>query len=322
MKSLSSSHEMIFNSLALLIGKKRAVFPGDLFFNIFKTFFHYLRGYGRILIMNGHLKQSTMEEFPFSGGGEGIGQRSLRSADFDDAQFGLFARNVDGEVERVSIGPAHPFFRRIPPVHSKGWLQKFLSLKHAETEQKPNAGEAANRFSCHEFGGSGCRCSLGGLNPFRKPRSACSGMALVEATAALSLLTVVGLILFTLVMNVVTPRQYALQQVLSNAYLTFERAKAERIPFDTLMADDSPWPIFPETAKEDVEIGKLPGGRPVKGQVIRTRYADETNFPIDGGSGTEQTNPAAMKVWRVQSVLRYNISQRTYMKSRTVIRAQ
>lgn len=148
-------------------------------------------------------------------------------------------------------------------------------------------------------------------------------MVLIEATAALCLLTVVGLILFTLTMNVITPRQYALQQVLSDAYLTFERAQAQRIPFETLVSeDDTLWPVFPAVSTEDIEIGKLPGGRVVEGSVIRTRYANETNYPADGGSGDEVTNPAAMEIWRVQSVLRYTIANRTYVKSRTIIRAQ
>ncbi len=148
-------------------------------------------------------------------------------------------------------------------------------------------------------------------------------MVLIEATAALSLLTIVGLILFMLTMNVITPRQYALQQVLSDAYLTFERAQAQRIPFETLVSeDDTPWPIFPEVATEDIEIGKLPGGTAIEGSVIRTRYPNETNYPVDGGTGDESTNPAAMEIWRVQSVLRYTIADRTYVKSRTVIRAQ
>lgn len=148
------------------------------------------------------------------------------------------------------------------------------------------------------------------------------GMALVEATVALALLTVVGLILFKLSLNVIHPRQYSLHQVLSDAYLTFERAQAERAPFETMTSVDSAWPIFPELATQDVELGKLPGGRVVTGQVIRTRFADALNYPIDGGSGTVATNPAAMEVWKIQSVLRYSISDRTYVKARTIIRAQ
>jgi hypothetical protein len=148
-------------------------------------------------------------------------------------------------------------------------------------------------------------------------------MVLVEAAAALAMLTAVSMILFKLTLNVITPRQHALQQVLSDAYLTFERAQAERVPFETLLSDaDTLWPEFPDTSTVDVQIGTLPGGRVVEGSVTRTRYADAGNFPAFGGNGTEAVNPSAMQIWRVQSVLRYNIGNRTYVKSRTVIRAQ
>lgn len=139
---------------------------------------------------------------------------------------------------------------------------------------------------------------------------------------AMSLLSVVGLILLKLSLNVVHPRQYSLQQVLSDSYLTHERSVAERIPFESLMESDSPWPAYPDVAEEVVEIGKMPGGMPVTATVIRTRIADAENYPLDGGTGTVAVNPAAMKIWRVQSVLRYEIADRTYVKSRTVVRAQ
>ncbi|MFK7852378.1 MAG: hypothetical protein AB8D78_15490 [Akkermansiaceae bacterium] len=144
----------------------------------------------------------------------------------------------------------------------------------------------------------------------------------MEATLAMSILSVVGLILLKLSLNVVYPRQYALQQVLSDSYLTFERAKAERVPFEDLVSQDSDWPSYPEISTETVEVGKLPGGKSVTGEITRTRIADPDNYPIDGGTGTVVTNPAAMKIWRVQSVLRYDISGRTYVKSRTIIRSQ
>lgn len=138
----------------------------------------------------------------------------------------------------------------------------------------------------------------------------------------MSLLSVVGLLLLKLSLNVIHPRQYALNQILADSYLSFERARADRIPFETLLATGSPWPAFPSVVTETVEIGKMPGGRPVTGVVTRTRLADAGNFPIDGGTGTVAVNPAAMKIWRVQSVLRYTISGRTYVKSRTLVRAQ
>jgi hypothetical protein len=56
--------------------------------------------------------------------------------------------------------------------------------------------------------------------------------------------------------------------------------------------------------------------------VTRTRLPDPGNYPIDGGTGTVNTNPAAMKVWKVQSVLTYRVGNRNYAKSRTVLRTQ
>ena len=145
---------------------------------------------------------------------------------------------------------------------------------------------------------------------------------------ALSVLTILGLVLLKLSINILHPRQWVMQQSLTDAYLTFERAYAERIPFEKLVANDSPWPAFPTTSKTTVEIGRLPGNRPVTGTVVRTRVADTANYPIDGGDPTRSQadavaiNPAAMKVWKAQSVLTYQIGNRNYAKSRTVIRSQ
>lgn len=139
---------------------------------------------------------------------------------------------------------------------------------------------------------------------------------------ALSVLTVLGLLLLKLSLNVLHPRQWTLQQTLSDAYLTYEIAYAQRIPFETLTGTSSPWPTFPANSSSSVEIGKLPGGRSVNATVTRTRIADPDNYPIDGGTGTVASNPAAMKIWRVQSILSYQIGGRNYVKSRTVIRSQ
>jgi len=147
-------------------------------------------------------------------------------------------------------------------------------------------------------------------------------MILVEAMLALSILTVLGLVLLKLSLNILHPRQWVLQQTLTDAYLTYERAYAERIPFENLLANNSPWPAFPTTNTTVVEIGRLPGNRVITGTVMRTRQPDAGNYPIDGGTGSVATNPAAMKVWKAQSVLTYMIGGRTYAKSRTVLRSQ
>jgi hypothetical protein len=147
-------------------------------------------------------------------------------------------------------------------------------------------------------------------------------MLLVEGAISLGILTVLGLILLKLSLNILTPRQWGLQQTLSDAYMTYERAYAQRLPFDDLVSHSSPFPVHPAKSSAEVEIGRLPGGQVVTGTIHRTRLPDPGNLPIDGGTGTLTTNPAAMRVWKVQSVLTYTISGRQYAKSRTVIRIQ
>ncbi len=124
-------------------------------------------------------------------------------------------------------------------------------------------------------------------------------------------------------LNILTPRQWSLQQTITDAYMTYERSYAERIPFENLLENDSPWPAYPATSSvEDVELGRLPGDRPIYGTITRTRIPSDNNYPIDGGSGTIDSNPAAMNVWKVQSIVTYTIGGRNYAKSRTVLRSQ
>jgi hypothetical protein len=169
---------------------------------------------------------------------------------------------------------------------------------------------------------SGHGRNLAQIRPQRKAGSWRRGFALVEATIALSMLTIVGLMLLKLSLNILAPRQWVLHQSLADAYMTYERSYAERVPFATLVANGSPWPVHPTLSTTQVEIGRLPGGAVVTGTVARTRLPDTNNYPLDGGSGTVITNPAGMKVWRVQSILTYQVGGRTYAKSRTVIRSQ
>jgi hypothetical protein len=133
---------------------------------------------------------------------------------------------------------------------------------------------------------------------------------------------VVGLILLKMALNVVTPRQWSLQQAITDAHMTFESAWAQRIPFEDLLSSSSPWPLYPAKSEVQMEMGRLPGGRPIVGTVVRTRTPDGNNLPAHGGSGTELTNPAGMVVWKVTSVARYRVGNRVYVKSRTVVRSQ
>lgn len=148
------------------------------------------------------------------------------------------------------------------------------------------------------------------------------GSVLLEATYALTFLTGLSLILLKLSINVTAPRQWTLQQTVSDAYLTYEKAWAQRLPFADLLDTDSPWPEFPSKSEAKVELGKLPGGSPIHGTMIRTRIPDDNNYPVDGGSGTGDTNPSGMRVYKFQSLLTYTVGDRHYVKSRTVIRSQ
>ncbi len=147
-------------------------------------------------------------------------------------------------------------------------------------------------------------------------------MVLVEATMALMVLTAVSLMMLKLALGIVAPRQWTLQQSVTDAYLTFEKAFAERVEFDRLTANDSPWPLYPASSSQQVELGRLPGGRPLLATLRRTRQPDANNLPAQGGTGTVATNPAGMETWRLQSLVSYRIGGRTYVKSRTIVRAR
>ena len=167
------------------------------------------------------------------------------------------------------------------------------------------------------------RGSAAGSARFRRARSRRSrGAILIEATYALTFLTGLSLILLKLAINVTAPRQWTLQQTITDAYLTYEKAYAQRLPFEDLLGGTSPWPVYPAKSEANVVLGKLPGGKEISGTVVRTRTPDSNNFPIDGGSGTISTNPAGMKVWKFQSLLLYEVGGRQYVKSRTVVRSQ
>lgn len=148
------------------------------------------------------------------------------------------------------------------------------------------------------------------------------GSVLLEATYAMTFLTGLSLVLLKLSINVTAPRQWTLQQTVSDAYLTYEKALAQRLPFADMLGADSPWPEYPQKSESQVELGKLPGGKAIYGTVIRTRIPDSNNFAVDGGMGTISTNPSGMRVYNFQSLISYSVGERKYVKSRTVVRSQ
>lgn len=160
------------------------------------------------------------------------------------------------------------------------------------------------------------------ISPTGRRKSRSRGVALMETTIGLGGLVVVSLLLLKAAMTATTAQRWTIIQGMTDAYMTRETATAKRVPFDEIVEVDSRWPIHPTISEDTVEIGKLPGGLSVLGVIRRTRIPDDTNFPSAGGGGTTETNPAKIEVWSLQSLLSYELSGRTYVKSRTVVRSR
>ena len=316
MKRLSPSYELIFHQPLLLVGEELAMFEGHLFAEFIEPGLHQIRRGFRVEIMDGEFVKFSAEEASLDRASLGFGQKSFVRTDSQDAQSGLLSGQGDRNIQGMFSRPNYQFFRRIAPMQTEGRLKDSLGRNGTSGE------EEKQRDRCPEMKQPAHGGTFKGFLGFRKARSRRRGMLLIEAGISLSILTFIGLMLLKLSLNILTPRQWGLQQTLTDAYMTYERAYAERVPFENLLASGSPWPAFPTTSTSSVEIGRLPGNTPILGTVTRTRIPDPGNYPIDGGTGTVATNPAAMKVWKVQSVITYSVGNRNYAKSRTVLRAQ
>jgi hypothetical protein len=316
MKRLCPRHELILHRPLLLVGEKLAVLDGHLLPEFLETGLHQVRGGFRIEVVDGELEELSAEKPTLDGTRLGVRKEALAGLDFENSQSGLISGKRNGNIQRMFGSPSNQFFRRIAPAQPEGRLQHGLCRDGARCEEK-DQGDHRLEVKQPAHGRT-----FTGFRRNRKARSRRRGTLLIEAGLALSVLTFIGLVLLKLSLNILAPRQWGLQQTVTDAYMTFERSYAERIPFENLTDSDSPWPAFPATSTMSAEIGRLPGDRPIYGIVTRTRLPSTNNFPIDGGSGTLATNPAAMKVWKVQSVVTYKVGGRNYAKSRTVLRSQ
>ena len=106
--------------------------------------------------------------------------------------------------------------------------------------------------------------------------------------------------LLKLSINVTAPRQWTLQQTVTDAYMTYEKAFGQRVQFETLSGDDSPWPEYPQSSVADrSNWASSRAAGPITGTITRTRHPDENNYPIAGGSGTLESNPAGIEGWQL-----------------------
>lgn len=313
MKRFCPRYKMIINHAVRIVGNQRAVFSGDLFLQLFKASLHHCGSGVRVMVVNRNLEQAPAQKASFHGACLGVWQKTTAWLDFQNLQARLVPRQADYHVESVLSGPSNQFFRRISPPQAKRGIQHRLakSLVYARKEQG-QGDDGRVKAKAHVK-----PCEF--FRVIRKPRSLCRGMLLLEATIALSVLSLIGLLMFKMAINVLSSRSWMLNQTLSDAYMTFESSTAERVSFGELTGADSDWPAYPTTSVVDgVEIGRMPGGRPLTGTITRTRMQDAAEFP----AGDVALNPANMVVWQVQSVLTYTIGSRSYVKSRTVLRSQ
>ncbi len=315
-KGLGECDKLVLDGAVLPVGGKSAIFPGKFLLQLVETGLHLFRRRGAVAVMDGDLEKPPAVKAPLDGLRGGLGEVATAGGYPDDAKCGLIAGQRNVNVQGMCGSPVNQVFRSIAPMEAEGWLEHGLGVQAGDHRSGEDDGQ------CHTSDEIQHTRSFPFFLSPRKPARSATGSVLVEATIAMSMLSILGLILLKLSLNVTAPRQWTLQQSVTDAYLTFEKATAQRATFEDLSGPDSLWPLNPQVSTSVVELGKLPGGQPINGSVTRTRFADTNNLPLKGGAGTLATNPSAMEVWRLQSVIRYTVGGRTYLKSRTVVRSQ
>lgn len=158
------------------------------------------------------------------------------------------------------------------------------------------------------------------ITPQQRNRRRSRGSAIIDIAVSYATLVIVALLTLKASINAAGTQTWTVKQAMSDAYLTRESALGQRIPFDEINSNASLWALSPNVATTTVTIGKLPGGVPVTATLHRTRIPAPNNLPSAGGSGNANTNPASTEVWKLQSLLVYDIQGREYVKSRTSLR--
>ena len=307
MKRFRPGYELVFDGSLLLVGSELPLLRRDLVAGILETDRHHLGGGLRIEVMDGHFEQFSGQEAALDRTRLGVRNGTFFRLDAEDPQCGLISGQRKVNIQGMLGCPINQLLRGVTPAQAEGGLDDGLAPSGAAQSETDDGSGPDGRGNGSSHGGM-----IHGKRQMGKKRCR-RGFVLVEATLALSILTVLGLLMLKMSLNILTPRQWGLSQTLSDAHLTYERAYAQRIPFETLTGPNSPWPLHPSTSTTVVEIGRLPGDVPIMGTVVRTRT--DASPPL-------ATNPAAMSIFRVQSVLTYQIGGRNYVKSRTVVRAQ
>ncbi|MFT5469142.1 MAG: hypothetical protein ACI8UO_004257 [Verrucomicrobiales bacterium] len=155
-----------------------------------------------------------------------------------------------------------------------------------------------------------------------KSRRAEAGVALLEASLGVAGLVLLAFILMILSIRAVQAQHWTVMQTLSDSYMSREVALGRRVQFSELTSETGPWPAAPNKSSDEVSIGVLPNGKSVKAIRWRTRLADSKNLAAAGGTGNSESNPVKLETWKLQSYLIYRIGERSYVKTRTIVRTR
>ena len=148
-----------------------------------------------------------------------------------------------------------------------------------------------------------------------------TGFSLIEITISLFILLFVAITLLEGNLSLLTPRQWVVKQSLVDAYLTKEKSIARSLNYNDAISQEN-WPTYPSLKKFTEEIGKVPGGRAISAQIIRTKKPYYRNNISAGGTFAEQDNHLNLEVWALESHIIYNINNKEYIKTATIIRAK
>lgn len=139
------------------------------------------------------------------------------------------------------------------------------------------------------------------------------GSLLIEVSAALALTSALALVIMRASLLSISGNQWTIMQTLTDAYLSRESALANRLPFEDLTGLQSSWPdlAVDPVPEQSVTLGRIAGGQLVSGTLRRFRTAEASTVP-----------EAPLVVWRLHSILSYQIGSQEYVKSRSTLRLQ
>lgn len=139
------------------------------------------------------------------------------------------------------------------------------------------------------------------------------GSVLIEVSLGFALTATLALAMMRSSLVAISGNQWTVMQTLTDSYLSRESALSNRIPYADLTSAESPWPVLADApvSEQTVTIGRVAGGHLVEGTLRRFRTAE-----ILTGS---ETFPS---LWRLHSVLSYNVGSMEYVKSRSTLRMQ